>query len=237
MLYRFRKAMQSEEEGLVVNPYPGMPLMPSTCEHLSSAIYARKTLLKEISRKVSRIHDAQLDDATIRSLNDDINRQIRLVHEWDACLIRLGHHERDKRTKWGEESLPEPGNVHGYYYFGRAKTLPGVQELLSPRRAEKTKITPRVEAMMRSADDEYFGVVTPEREAERRKLEREVERKLVMCDMPMLDWIEGIPVHLPPIDSEDLSSVEPINVPTQEQIEQYLIERRKAELLARYANK
>lgn len=235
MLYRFRKAMQAEQEGWV-NPSPNEPLIPSTCESLPAALYARKELLKDVSRKLSRIHDPTLPPPTIRSLNDDLNRQIRRIHEWNARLVELGHQETDKTIRWGDEVLPEPGNVHGYLYFGRAKELPGVEELLKPKREEKTRLPARIIEMERRADGEYFGIGEGvEEEEERRKAEGEAERTLCTATVPLTDWITGLPVLLPPI--EVLPSPPPLPpIPTASQVEQFLIDKRRESLLRRFAS-
>lgn len=233
MLYRFRKAMQSEESGWT-NPSPNEPLVPATCESLPAALYARKELLKDVSRKISRIHDDSLDEAAIRTLNDDINRQLRKKHEWDKRVFELGHIERDKALRWGDEMLPEPGNVHGYLYFGRAKELPGVQELLNPRREVATRLPPRILAMQQNADSEYFGISTVEIEEARASEEAAAEAKLCMINAPLADWVTGLPVVLPAYSFADLPTPKDISIPTFTEVEAHLIERRRRELLRRY---
>lgn len=235
MLYRFRKAIQNEDAEGWTPPNPNEPLLPSTCTSLPAALYARRQLTKEISRKLSRIQDASLDDATIRSLNDDLNRMIRERHEWDATLRALGHTERDKTVKWGEDALPEPGNVHGYYYFGRAKELPGVKELLHPKKEQATKLPARILMMQRTADPAYYGITDPDGEAEQSRLqgEAQVEKKLLSIEGNAVDWVTGLPFMLPPF-LEYPPMPPPPTVPTQAQVEQHLIERQRRRLLERY---
>lgn len=235
MLYRFRKAIQNEEADTWSPQNPNEPLQPSTCTNLSAALYARRLLTKDISRKLSRIQDASLDDATIRSLNDDLNRMIRERHEWDATLRALGHTERDKTIKWGDDLLPEPGNTHGYYYFGRAKELPGVKELLNPRKEQVTKLPARILMMQRTADNEYYGIADPDSEAEKFRLQEEaqVERKLLSIEGSAVDWVTGLPVMLPPFLEYPAIPHAP-QVPTQDQVEEYLVAQQRKRLLARY---
>lgn len=240
MLYRFRKAMQSESAGWV-NPSPNEPLVAATCQSLPAALFARKELIKDISRKISKIHDETLDEAAVRSVNDDINQLIKRKAEWDTRMRDLGHVERDKTLKWGDELLPEPGNVHGYLYFGRAKELPGVRELLQPKREERVRLPARVLQIERHADADYFGFASAgghehrdEHEEARRMTEAAAEGKLCMSDSPLADWVSGLPLLLPPI--EVLPAPDVPLVPTQEQVERHMIERRKAELLQRYAS-
>lgn len=234
MLYRFRKAHLLKARDAGDNP---TLLDPTTCDSINVAVTTRRTIFKDISRKVARIHDEDLDDESIRSLNDEINRLVKTVKLWNACLLRLGYQERDKAFKWGDERHPEPENIHGYYYFGRAKTLPGVSELLRPPKAERTTISPHIESMQKNADEEYFGVLAPEEEEDLGQRERNLELELVMRNVPLADWITGLPVHLPAVDPTTIDgSPSPFSIPTPAEIEEYLLRRRKQELWAKYGS-
>lgn len=228
--------MKNEQEGWV-NPSPNEPLVPSTCRSLPAALYARKELLKDVSRKLSKINDLTLGHAEIRALNDELNRQVRRIHEWDGRLRELGHRERDKSVKWGDETLPEPGNVHGYLYFGRAKELPGVKELLNPRKEGKIKLPARIQEMERTADAEYFGVDDEQAEMARMEREREVEERLCASEVPLIDWVTGLPTILPPLPMELPPPADLPAIPTATQVEQFLMEKKRQELLRKYVGK
>lgn len=258
MLYRFRKAMRSSDDaGFVASasrPSPGGArdgASPAGCTSIAAALRARRELRKSLGRQIMRIQDASLDADTIRRLNDQINESLRTVRAWDECLLRLGH--RMEREEGADGALygNEVVNVHGYWYFGRARELPGVCELLQEqgrereREREKPFLEPRLRKMMEQADDEYFGRVQDDAAVGE---EEAVERTL--RDKSQLDWITGLALPLPPLgraefgdreaDMNDASAspsaVESITiVPTQEQVGAYLVERRREELLKKYA--
>lgn len=56
MLYRFREAMLIEA-GLKRNPNSKEPLLPETTKSIAICEQTRKDMIKEISRKISRIQD------------------------------------------------------------------------------------------------------------------------------------------------------------------------------------
>lgn len=237
MLYRFHKAHIIKAKNAAENP---LLQDPATCDSVGVALQTRRTLLKDISRKISRIHDEDLEEESIRSLNDELNRLVKMVKIWNNCLLRLGYQERDKSFRWGDERHPEPDNIHGYYYFGRARQLPGVPELANPPpRVTPTLVSPLVEYMQKNADEEYFGVLEPAEEAELREREGALEQEFVMCDVPRIDWVTGLPVRLPPVDRASLTEADFEDchqiLPTAAEIEAFLIQEKKAELLQKYA--
>lgn len=252
MLYRFRKAMQhADSDGWRNARRLGggrgggdgggsllSSLLPSSCRSVQAALHARRELMKDLSRKITRIQDPELDEAAIRALNDELNRLVRLRKQWDETLRTLGYKERERAIRWGPESLPESGITHGYLYFGRARELPGVQELLNPRKELPTKMPARLLAMQEAADAEYFGVLAPEEEAELRESEAKAERQcLGDGEHALADWITGLPVVLPVVrDGEQPDVSEAPSVPTMAQVEAFLIEKRRQDLLKRYAS-
>lgn len=266
MLYRFRKAMRSSDDANFVasagrSPNPSGTASPASCGSIPAALRARRELRKSLSRQIMRIQDASLEPDAIRRLNDQINEALRTVRAWDECLLRLGH--RMEREEGADGALygSEAVNAHGYWYFGRARELPGVRELLQEQehgqgqqgRDDKDAKPPppldlRIRRMMEKADDEYFG-----KTAEGTAVEEEAAVEGRLRDGSHLDWITGLPLLLPPTSSVegeglrgdtvdvdaaamDAATGNPITiVPTQEQVGAYLIERRREELLRKYA--
>lgn len=72
-----------------------------------------------------------LTDYEIRDLNDEINKLLREKNHWENQIIALGgaNYKRGgiRTSDDGGQSVP---GSRGYKYFGRAKDLPGVKELL-----------------------------------------------------------------------------------------------------------
>lgn len=249
MLYRFRKAMQHADSDGWRNArrlgggrgdgdsFPPSSLIPSSCRSVPAALHARRELMKDLSRKITRIQDPELDETAIRTLNDELNRLVRLRKQWDETLRTLGYKERERAIRWGPESLPESGITQGYIYFGRARELPGVQELLNPRKEQPTKMPARLLAMQEAANAEYFGVLAPDEEAQLRQSEAEAERRcLGDGEHALADWITGLPIVLPVASTDQPEDGEAPAVPTMAQVEAFLIEKRRQDLLQRYAS-
>jgi pre-mRNA-splicing factor ISY1 len=201
-----------------------------------------------------RIQDSSLDEPAIRLLNDEINQLVRRVKQWNARLLALGY---AKREPMGEDELSEAtGNINGYYYFGRAKELPDAKELLSQQQQEPTEmvlklplspsstesspartttLAPRVKRILEEGDEEYYGnVMGTDDERTLRQKEAAIEASL--RNNPVgLDWITNLPVRLPRFSAPDVPLIiPPDRAPDQAQIEQYMIERKRRELLAKY---
>ncbi|KAF9237125.1 Isy1-like splicing family-domain-containing protein [Melanogaster broomeanus] len=121
MLYRFREA-QAAELGLGTRG-DRRPKMASACKSLRECERWRGEILREISRKVSKIQDSGLTDYEVRDINDEINKLLREKRHWENQIIAL-----------------VPG-TKGYKYFGRAKDLPGVRELFQSRKKEEEEET------------------------------------------------------------------------------------------------
>jgi len=215
---------------------------PFNCESLPLAHAARNDCLKQISRLISKIQDDSIEETTIRSLNDDINKLIKDRADWDLCIAELGGSlAKRKDMKWGEEMLPEPGNVHGYLYFGRARELSGVREILQATK-EQTKPSgkrqsAKVLQIRRLADPIYYGYLDEETEEALLQEERAAEDRLRAATEPLVDWSTGLPLLLPPdmprIEELQESIKAPV-VPTQAQMEQILLEKHKQALLQQY---
>lgn len=239
MFYRFRKAIQNEEAGWI-NPSPNEPLLPSTCESLPAALFARRELLKDISRKISRINEESLkDEEEIRVLNDEINRLIRRKNEWDGRLRELGHEERDKTVRWGEDVLPEPGNQFGYFYFGKAKTLPGVQDLLHPHKETSIKLPAKLQTFQDALSDQrlhdvYYGVLEAKEETEMQAYEREMELAAHSSNRIITDTKTGLPAILTRFDPNDPVEAPKMRIPTQKEIEEAIIQYKKNKLAKEY---
>ncbi|KAJ2161703.1 NineTeen Complex (NTC) component [Coemansia sp. RSA 552] len=153
MLYRFREAQSLEKAHL--KPRERRPHLASLVDTLDEAEKWRRDVIRDISRSVSKIHDMSLPESEIRDLNDDINRLLRTKNHWDRRIVQLGgpDYRRIGPKMVDHQGHEAPGN-RGYKYFGRAKDLPGVRELLE-QKPEQAK-TSRAEIMKR-VDAAYYG--------------------------------------------------------------------------------
>ncbi|TFY52665.1 hypothetical protein EVG20_g10453, partial [Dentipellis fragilis] len=135
MLYRFREA-QAAELGLGTRS-DRRPRMASACKSLRDCERWRGEILREISRKVSKIQDAGLSDYEVRDLNDDINKLMREKRHWENQIVALGGANYRRNVAMLDDDGREVPGTKGYKYFGRAKELPGVRELFETRKKEE----------------------------------------------------------------------------------------------------
>ena len=127
----------------------------------------------------------------------------------------------------------EVEGMQGYRYFGAAKRLKGVAELLKPHEEPKEKINR--EELMKLTDADYYGyrddddgvlaTLEAEEEVKARLLEIKgwEERNAGVQDMDESSSEDDV-------DSMDFSSV----VPSKEDMQQILLEKQKEEVLRNY---
>ncbi|KAI0045615.1 Isy1-like splicing factor [Auriscalpium vulgare] len=139
MLYRFREA-QAAELGLGTRS-DRRPRMASACKSLRECERWRGEILREISRKVSKIQDAGLSDYEVRDLNDEINKLMREKRHWENQIVALGGANYRRNVAMLDDDGREVPGTKGYKYFGRAKELPGVKELFESRKKEEDEET------------------------------------------------------------------------------------------------
>ncbi|KAF8607824.1 Isy1-like splicing factor [Ceratobasidium sp. AG-I] len=157
MLYRFREA-QAAELGLAQKG-DKRPRMASACKSLRDCERWRGEILREISRKVSKIQDAGLTDYEVRDLNDEINKLMREKRHWENQIVALGGANYRRNVAMLDEEGKEVPGTRGYKYFGRAKELPGVKELFQ-RSTEKEDEEAKVFSQYKKFLDQgpsYFG--------------------------------------------------------------------------------
>ncbi|KAF9446459.1 Isy1-domain-containing protein [Macrolepiota fuliginosa MF-IS2] len=135
MLYRFREA-QAAELGLGTRA-DRRPKMASACKSLRECERWRGEILREISRKVSKIQDSGLTDYEVRDLNDEINKLLREKRHWENQIVALGGANYRRNVAMLDDDGKEVPGTKGYKYFGRAKDLPGVRELFEGRKKEE----------------------------------------------------------------------------------------------------
>lgn len=109
--------------------------MAQDCDSLADAEKWRRDLLKDITKKISTIHNASLGEHRIREINDEINKMNRQKHFWETRIRELGGDATKGRQYIDVEGKELPGQP-GYKYYGAAKDLPGVRELFSEKADE-----------------------------------------------------------------------------------------------------
>ncbi|XP_032893116.1 pre-mRNA-splicing factor ISY1 homolog [Amblyraja radiata] len=256
-LARFRQAQL--EDGKVKER---RPFLASECSELHKAEKWRRQIISEISKKVAQIQNAGLGEFRIRDLNDEINKLLREKGHWEVRIKELGGPDYGKigPKMLDHEGKEVPGN-RGYKYFGAAKDLPGVRELFereppAPPRKTRAELMKDIDADYYGYRDEDDGVLLP--------LEQELEKKVIADAVKK--WKEDKEARLAnesfkeeeeeevniyavkddESDEDDEEQMEGdedqqkfiahVPVPSQKEVEEALVRRKKMELLQKYAS-
>lgn len=226
MLYRFREAMLIES-GVKRHPKDLKSLNPASCTSIPIAEQNRRDILKEIHRKIGRIQDKELELSVVRTLNDEINESIEKIRVWDERIRELGglskrsqrRIEEFEAAAAGSDEQTELLQFEGRYYFGRARELPEVQDFMKHRQEidkeslELTKMRKQRSEMYAKVDHIYYGLLNEEQE----KLIK-AEEDEIFAEPPVTETNFN--------EADLLALKEGLNIPTQEQIQEYLVERR-----------
>ncbi|KAK5127864.1 NineTeen Complex (NTC) component [Meristemomyces frigidus] len=232
MLFRFR-AQQASDLGILDINKTRRPKAISQQEHIPTCERWRGQVLKEISRKVTKIQDPALSDYQIRDINDELNKLFREKWQWEMRIRELGgpNYMRGGGRMTDDEGRVIEGGGKGYRYFGRAKELPGVKELFeaATRKPEKEE---RKGGEMRhdlrvKVDAGYYGYNLDEEDGtllqyEAQKEKEAFETLMAEDDRPDPEW-EALP--------GDAGDGATWKLPTADEVEAELLERRKRKLL------
>lgn len=133
VLFRYQE-QRAEANGYIDYNSTQRPRAVQKVSTLKDAEAWRKQVLTEINQKVTKIQDVSLSDYQLRDLNDEINKLMRERVAWEYRIKDLGGAD----YKMSSNSKIAGGVViRGYRYFGRAKELPGVKELLEKQQMEQ----------------------------------------------------------------------------------------------------
>lgn len=253
-----------EKEGHWQQNIKARPYLATECHVLKEANAFRREIIQEISTNVTTIQNAQLGEFRLRDLNDHINKLIREKKHWEERIKELGGSDYAKSapkllTRDGKEV---PGN-RGYRYFGAARDLPGVRELFEIKKPEEVPKT-RTE-LMKFVDADYFGyrdeddgiITSLENDAENRARKLALEKW--RADRVKEDHMNGVTFsdnkendnYLEDEEEMDVKNmieyreietgeglrpaVSHVEVPTQAEVQEAILIRKKRELMERYA--
>lgn len=179
MLYRFRQA-KAMEMGLITNQ-DRRPRIAAMCKDLRQCERWRGEILREISRKVSKIQDYGLTDYEVRDLNDEINKLMREKSHWENQIVALGgaNYKRAAPAMRGADGREVPG-MRGYKYFGRARELPGVKELFESAKEDQDELLSHRKqryAKYENAGPEYYGELDEQTQAALLAEEKQAEQE------------------------------------------------------------
>lgn len=246
MLYRFR-ASQAAESGLLPTSGTRRPKAPSSISTIPAAEKFRGQILRDVSRKITKIQDESLSDFQVRDLNDEINKLMKEKWGWERRIRELGgpnYMRGAGGTVFDEQGreMQGAGGGKGYRYFGRARSLPGVAEMFE--RAAKRRVKGDEESDeegeggkgkkerhidRRNLDATYFGFGLDEEDGtllryERRKEKEAVEQvgKLAEDDAADDGW-EPLP--------GDAGDGQGWRLPTLDEVQEELMARRRKQVL------
>jgi len=184
---------------------------------------------------VSKIQDPVLSDYQIRDLNDEINKLMREKYMWEVQIRNLGgpNYTRGGVSKMYDEQGREiPGGGKGYKYFGRARDLPGVKELFEAAKTrameDKEKPLDGRSDIRRQVDAGYYGW-SPDYEDDA-LLRYEAEREQEAIENMAESGPQEVPPGWEPLPG-DTGDGREWNLPTLEQVQEELIDRRRRKLL------
>lgn len=172
-------SIQAMEMGLGGAHSDRRPRIAASCKDLRSCERWRGEILREISRKVTKIQDHGLSDYEVRDLNDEINKLMREKHHWENQIVALGgaNYKRAAGSVKDKDGKEVPG-TRGYKYFGRAKELPGVKELFQSAQKDQEELTSYKRqryAAFENVGPEYYGDLGDEAEDAMLRAERAAE--------------------------------------------------------------
>lgn len=230
MLFRFR-AQQASDLGILDINKTRRPKAISQQEHIPTCERWRGQVLKEISRKITKIQDPALSDYQIRDINDELNKLFREKWQWEVRIRELGgpNYMRGGGRVVDDEGRVIEGGGKGYRYFGRAKDLPGVKELFeaATRKPEDDKKRETRQDLRMRVDAGYYGYNLDEEDGsllayEARKEQEAFEALMAEDEKMDVEW-EPLP--------GDAGDGVVWKLPTAEEVETELLERRKRKLL------
>ncbi|KAJ5723856.1 hypothetical protein N7488_001891 [Penicillium malachiteum] len=186
MLFRFR-AQQAADMGIIDVGRTRRPKAITSIDSIPTCERWRGQVLKEVSRKVTRIQEQSLSDYQIRDLNDEINKLMREKWAWEMQIKNLGgpNYMRGTGRVYDDEGREIPGGGKGYRYFGRAKELPGVKEMFeAATRQAKEPAEEEVagrggDIATKKVDANYFGYGLDEEDGTLLAYEKQKEKEAV----------------------------------------------------------
>ncbi|KAI9850101.1 MAG: NineTeen Complex (NTC) component [Thelocarpon superellum] len=230
MLFRFRE-QQAAELGVIDAGRTRRPRIITEVNSIPTCEKWRGQVLKEISRKVSKIQDPSLSDYQLRDLNDEINKAMREKHMWEVQIRNLNgpNYMRGGGKVYDDEGREIPGGGKGYRYFGRARELPGVKELFEaakPQAPKEKRLEDRAD-LRKNVDAAYYGYMD---EDDGEMLAYEARREKEAFENLAQSGDDSVPAGWEPLPG-DAGDGQRWRIPTQEEVQEELVERRRRRLL------
>ncbi|GAU90179.1 hypothetical protein RvY_02634 [Ramazzottius varieornatus] len=255
-LARWHKMKTDESRGIGER----RPYLASLCTDVKKAERFRVDIIREISKKMEAIQNAGLGEFRLRDLNDEINKLLREKGHWERQIKKLGGRDFHRTPLVTNDEGREVPGQYGYKYFGAARDLPGVRELFdkpveTPTRKTRGELMQHVDAEYFGYRDEEDGVIVPLEQAEEKnaieKIVAEWQEKKDRGDFDRPDEEEDlyikanidaleemVPDEMEVLEVEDGTGrhLITVDVPSQQEVEDAIMRRKKQELLEKYAS-
>uniref|UniRef100_A0A158Q7C5 Pre-mRNA-splicing factor ISY1 homolog n=1 Tax=Elaeophora elaphi TaxID=1147741 RepID=A0A158Q7C5_9BILA len=259
-LARWRRMKEEEEKG----PVAKRPNDVNECNTLNDAERYRKQVTMEIAKKIALIQNPGLGEFKIRDLNDEINKLLRVKYAWETRIKELGGQDyRKVAPKELDREGREVAGSKGYKYFGAAKDLPGVRELfekvgIDESRKNRMELIKFLDADYYGFMDDDDGLLLPLETDAEVKARLQIEKVWEFSDWEenrdalkvRKAFDEDVDIYKIDDDSdeEDIGTkqsvligddgkktfIQHVVVPTQKEIENLILERKKAQLFEKY---
>lgn len=213
------------------------PYLSTLCDDVEEAGKWHAQVLRDIRRNVEEIHKAEVDDTKARELNEKINKLLRERKHWERRIVQLGGKDRGKErhSNGGDDVSKDVFKHNGFFYFGAARNLPGVKEMIEWE--TKGRMTAETDAAEESAavlyqrvDEAYYGDVGDD-DVELQKAEKEAEAELQAQMVQEWEDENGSGADAEWDDSYLQFVGQQPEVSAQAQMQALALERRKAEVL------
>lgn len=201
---------------------------PNSVTEERQASFFRQQCIREIGRLMGKLNDTTVNESKLRSYNNQVNKLLQRKSVWSQRIIALG----------GRIPLPPGSKIEDeiaidrtYRYFGLAKLLPGVQELLSEKKRvqELANIKHQSRASLyQQVELDYFEFHdTIDADLALAQMELEAEQKTI----DSLSNSKQQPIN---ISVAKLAFPFPTGIPNRQTVEKYLVELKKKQLLNKY---
>jgi pre-mRNA-splicing factor ISY1 len=218
----------------------------------------RMEIVRDVAKMIAEIQNENLDQHRVRDLNDQINKKMRLKRAWEHRVVELGgpNYLGVHPTQFDDPGIAPDMKGGAYRYYGAAKKLPGVRELLEAAVQNESRAVRTMEQLQRSIDVGYYGylddadgvlekleAVAEKRALEERIAEWEENTKKRKVDADEAEEAAGVAAQAATAASSVAASSKSaksahlhLNLPSQKEIDALILERKKKDLLRMYAS-
>ena len=139
------------------------PEDPGTISTIAECERWRNRLFEDMNDRMTRLYTEPLPESETKYLNDRMNRELRVIRRWEMRIVELGGIDYSRVGIKTPDGDILNTNLNQYQYFGRARTLPGVKELLEAekqQRLEAKGIDKKFnrDELMKKVDSDYYGL-------------------------------------------------------------------------------